>query len=394
MNTAIDVVHESEIQRQHARVRIPAKIRFARKQQPPIEIALQELSAGGFSFETDRLAITVGGHYKGELVFAIDKLELAMPVEFQVRSMTPGERVGCQFHNLDPRDIVALRHLITAHLSGELVSVGEMLTTLQRNNFGTARKDKVRPGLGVVGRLRALLLSLAVLAVGLAAFAFIGKSLYDLYFITHALSAKVSVPNVQVTMPREGIVQSLIGDGHQVRKGMPIATFNTSMLELIRGQLNDNIKPADIEELLGRQMKGTLTSPCDCTLVRQLVADGQFANKGDVVFQLSPRGSQASVEALFPYAKLNAVHPGSHVSFVVAGEDRARGGKVVSSNLNPAGDNDLTADIRVQIQPDQPLDNTLVGRPVEVSASRGPSFVWLMDGVTSTSGLVGELNRE
>ncbi len=393
MNTAINAVHESEIQRQHARVRIPAKIRIAGKKGPAAGHVVHELSAGGFSFRSDGQAMAVGDYHRGELVFAIDTLVLTIPVEFQVRSTTTSGRVGCQFHNLDPRDIVTLRHLITAHLSGELVSVGEVLTILQRNNYGPARKDKGRTDLGRFGQLRAFLLSLAALVVGLAAFVFIGKSLYELYFVTHALSARVSVPYLQVSMPREGTVQSLISDGRTLRKGMPIATFNTSMLELIRGQLSNNVKPERIEELLRKQMKGTLTSPCDCTLVRQLVADGQFAQKGDVVFQLAPLASQASIEALFPYARLNEVSPGSRVSFVVAGEDQPRTGRVVSSNLNASGDNDLTTHIRVQIQPDQPLDNTLVGRPVEVSANRGLFFTWLMDDDSGTR-LAGELPRD
>lgn len=394
MNTALNVVHESEIQRQHARVRLPARIRFAYRNHPPVEHVLLELSAGGFSFLPSKPMMAVGEHQKGMLVFTIDNLGLTMPVEFQVRSIASDSgRVGCQFHNLDSKDIATLRHLITAHLSGELVSVGELLTTLQRNNFSPARRDKGRKGLGAFGRIKALILSLFVLAIGVAAFGFIGKSLYELYFVTHALSAKVSVPSVQVTMPREGVVTSLIGENQTVTKGAPIATFNTSMLELIKGQLNNNVQPGRIEELLRQQMKGTLTSPCNCTLVRQLVADGQYAGKGDVVFELAPRGSLASVEALFPYAKLNSVAPGSRIRFTVAGESEPRTGRVTSSNLNPTRSNDLTSDIRVRIEPDEPLDNALVGRPVEVSASRGPSFDWLMDEVRSFR-IAGGLTHE
>ncbi|AYC31876.1 alginate biosynthesis protein Alg44 [Pseudomonas cavernae] len=381
MNTAVNVnvVHESETQRQHARVRIPAKIRFAGKSHKVVEQQLQELSAGGFSYAAGKHPVQVGDYHQGELLFAIDHLGLTMPMEFQVRSVDfASGRVGCQFHNLKPRDIVTLRHLITAHLSGELVSVGELLSTLQRDNFSKPRKDKSQAGLGVFGRLRAMILSLAVLVIGVAAFVFIGKSLYELYFVTHAKAALVSVPGLQVTMPREGTVQSLIGADGLVDKGAPIGTFSASMLEMLKGHLNDSdLKPAKIEELFGKQMKGTLTSPCDCTLVRQLVADGQYASRGEVIFQLAPRGSQASIEASFPYTKLNAIGPGTRVSFVVAGEQEAHSGTIVSSNLPPSNNNDLSTDIRVQIQPDQPLDNALAGRPVEVSVNRGPSLAWL-----------------
>ena len=40
------------------------------------------------------------------------------------------------------RDIATLRHIITSHLSGELISIGDVLSTLQRDNFTKARKVK------------------------------------------------------------------------------------------------------------------------------------------------------------------------------------------------------------------------------------------------------------
>jgi alginate biosynthesis protein Alg44 len=65
------------------------------------------------------------------------------------------------------------------------------------------------------------------------------------------------------------------------------------------------------------------------------------------------------------------------VNFQVAGEDNVRSGRIVSSaNLSDA---DLSTDIRVQIKPDEALDASLAGRPVEVTSDRGPSMNWLID---------------
>ena len=87
--------------------------------------------------------------------------------------------------------IVTLRQLISAHLSGELLSVGELLSTLQRENFTKPRKDAGGKGMGVLGRLRAVTVSAAVLGVGIVAFGFICHSLYNLYFVSHAQSARL-----------------------------------------------------------------------------------------------------------------------------------------------------------------------------------------------------------
>ncbi|AHF66164.1 alginate biosynthesis protein Alg44 [Pseudomonas cichorii] len=382
MNTAVNanVVHESEAQRQHARVKVPAKLRLLNGEQNAPLVRVEDLSAGGLSFVApSNVKMTEGEVIKGRLQFLIDNLGLAMDVEMQVRSISSSGRIGCQFQNLEAQDIATLRHIITSHLSGDIVSMGEVLATLQRDNFTKARKNKKETtGMSALGRLRAVTFSLGIFIVGLAAFGFIFKTVYGLYFVSHASAGLVSVPSMDVTMPREGTVQSLVQVNGDAAKGAPLATFNTSMLEMLKGSLTgEDLQPAKIEELYGKQMSGTMTSPCDCVVVRQLVADGQFASKGQVIFQLVPRNAPATVEARFTYRQFNDVKPGTPVSFQIAGEDQLRTGKIISSsNLS---NTDLSTDIRVQIQPDESLSSSLAGRPVEVVSDRGPSVNWLID---------------
>ncbi|NWA23500.1 alginate biosynthesis protein Alg44 [Pseudomonas gingeri] len=383
MNSQVNanVVHESEAQRQHARVKIPAKLRFFGSESKPLEVRVDDLSAGGLSFNVPpQQALNLGEVYKGRLQFVIDNLGLAMDVELQVRAYDrQSGRVGCQFQNLEQQDIATLRHLITSHLSGDIVGMGDVLATLQRDNFTKARKKKADGnGMSPFGRLRAVTFSLGIFVVGLAAFGFVLKSVYGLYFVSHAQAGLVSVPGMNITMPRDGTVQSLIKEDGVAAKGAPLATFSTSMLDVLKGHLDENqLEPAKVEELFGKQMTGTLTSPCDCVVAQQLVANGQYASKGDVIFQLVPRNSQANVEARFSYRQFGDVRPGTRVNFQIAGEEHARQGKIVSSTSLKS--TDLSSDIRVLIKPDETLDSTLAGRPVEVSSDRGPSMNWLID---------------
>ncbi len=382
MNTAVNanVVHESEAQRQHARVKIPAKLRFFGPDRTPVEARVIDLSAGGLAFNAGQLPLKIGDKYKARLQFVIDNLGLAMDVELQVRSFDRETgRAGCQFQNLEPQDISTLRHLITSHLAGDIVSMGEVLATLQRDNFTKARKVKDGGhGMTAFGRLRAVTFSLGIFIVGVAAFGFIFKSVYGMYFVSHAQAGLVSVPGMNITMPRDGTVQSLIKADGIAAKGAPLATFSTSMLDVLKGHLDeDQLQPAKVEELFGKQMTGTLTSPCDCTVAQQLVANGQYASKGDVIFQLVPRNSEANVEARFSYRQFRDVRPGTPVSFQIAGEDKSRTGKIVSSTSLKSAD--LSSDIRVLIQPDEALDSSLAGRPVEVNSDRGPNLNWLIE---------------
>ncbi|MGI3746425.1 PilZ domain-containing protein [Pseudomonas sp. 15A4] len=387
MNTAVNanVVHESEAQRQHARVKIPAKLRLLNGQPNAPLVRVEDLSAGGLSFVAPaNLRPSVGEVIKGRLQFLIDNLGLAMDVALQVRTIDSSTgRVGCQFQNLDTQDISTLRHLITSHLSGDLISMGEVLATLQRDNFTKARKSKDSgSGLSAFGRLRAVTFSVGIFAVGLIAFGFVAKSVYGMYFVSHSTSGLVSVPSLDVTMPREGTVTSLVAPNGNVAKGAPLATFNTSMLDMLKGNLDpDEMQPAKIEELFGRQLAGTMTSPCDCVVAKQLVADGQYASKGQVIFQMVPRNVAANVDARFTYRQFADVQPGARVTFQVAGEDGDHSGKIVSATaLSPA---DLSSDIRVQIQPDEAINSNLAGRPVEVVSTRGPSLNWLIDKATA-----------
>lgn len=387
MNTAVNanVVHESEAQRQHARVKIPAKLRLLNGQPNAPLVRVEDLSAGGLSFVAPaNLRPAVGEVIKGRLQFLIDNLGLAMDVDLQVRTIDSSTgRVGCQFQNLESQDISTLRHLITSHLSGDLISMGEVLATLQRDNFTKARKSKDSgSGLSAFGRLRAVTFSIGIFAVGVIAFGFVAKSVYGMYFVSHSTSGLVSVPSLDVTMPREGTVTSLVAPNGNVAKGAPLATFNTSMLDMLKGNLDpDEMQPAKIEELFGRQLAGTMTSPCDCVVAKQLVADGQYASKGQVIFQMVPRNVAANVDARFTYRQFADVQPGARVTFQVAGEDGDHSGKIVSSTaLSPA---DLSSDIRVQIQPDEAINSSLAGRPVEVVSTRGPSLNWLIDKATA-----------
>ncbi|MGY4525745.1 alginate biosynthesis protein Alg44 [Pseudomonas sp. UBA4617] len=381
MNTAVNVnvVHESEAQRQHARVRIPAKLRFLDAQRQAHDVKVDDLSAGGLSFHTKQ-PLSVGDVLRGRLQFTVDNLGLSMDIEFQVRSYHPDSgRTGAQFQNLEPRDIATLRHIITTHLSGELISVGDVLSTLQRDNFTKARKQKDGgSGLSAFGRLKAVTVTLGVFVVGVAAFGFIAKSLYGMYFVSHAEAGVVAVPTTNITMPRDGTVSSLVDNGGMIGKGAPLATFTTSMLDMLKGNLEDaQLEPAKIEELFGKQLSGTLTSPCDCVVARQLVDNGQYAAKGQPIFQLIPRTTNPMVEARFSYRQFDEVKPGTRVNFQVAGEDEVRTGQIVSSaSLNS---DDLASDIRVQIKPDSTLPAELAGRPASVNSDRGPSLNWLID---------------
>ncbi|AMR67019.1 PilZ domain-containing protein [Aquipseudomonas alcaligenes] len=359
-----NVVHEAEAQRQYARLKLPAKIRYRTPQGQELEAQLLDLSVGGFGFQPGNTLLSEGQRFHGKLMFEVEGIGFAMDVQFQVRSLVDGKRAGCEFHELRPREIAALRYLISSFLSGELVNVGDLISTLQRENFTKPRKGKGDDKMSLAARVKALGLSLSIFLVGVAASSYVLYQLYDVYFITHADSAQVSVPGQQVSMPREGTVQSLVKVGDTVAKGAPVGTFSSSALDVLKNVLKpEEMAPDNLQRLFDKSFQGTLTSPCDCRVVAQLVGDGQVAAKGAAVFMMAPIDAVATVEARFPYRAFDELQPGSPVNFLVAGESEPRSGRISTLALQDGG---LASDIRVAIQPDQPLATELAKRPVDV----------------------------
>jgi len=377
------VVHEAEAQRQHPRVRIPATLHLGPNGRSRAHRVL-DVSLGGFAFETDERDYRFGSIHKGTLDFAIEPIGLSLPVTFAVRNLDhSGRRVGCEFQELDRRKASMLRQLIGAHLAGELVSVGDVLTTLSRDNYTKERpkQDLARPS---GGRKRAVTLTAAMFTVGVVAFLYAATKLYGVVFVTHASAAKVAAPSFAITMPRDGTYFSLIPPDGKVKKGQPLGTFQAAMLDVVQ---NDpgvlHLTPQQISDLMGETLKGTLSSPCDCTVHGQYALDSQFVNRNQPLMELLPDNAKPYVLARFHFDSMKDLGVGSSVAFRVSGDEAERFGKVRQLRMlpGPASTTDLGAatdlrglntpgpvsDVVAEIEPNEPLKADLIERPVDVS---------------------------
>ena len=375
-----NIVHESEAQRQHVRVKLPATLSFPKVKEP---IKVLELSAGGVSFEKGTLAMNKGMTETCLLQFNLEGMLVGLQVKIQVRNIDSANgRVGCIFHDLGPQEINTLRHVITAYLAGELITAGDMIQTLQRDNFTKSRKNTQSAQQDTfMLKARALVGSACIFVLGLTAFFFVSSTLYNLYFVTKAKSAFVDSISTMVTMPREGTIQSLVPpDGH-VQKGAPIATFTSTMLETLKGHLNaESLQNEQIERLINSSLKGTVTSPCDCKVAQQLVTDGQFANKGANIFVLVPIADQYPlIKARFNYDDFSKLQPGDTVTLTIAGERLQKTGKIKTVAINTEHENEIIA----EIEPDAAINASFTHRPVEVRIST-PINLPLLDRLRSS----------
>lgn len=359
------VVHESETQRQYVRVQIPARLRVQDTGGANVTHKVHDLSMGGCSFDPDGHTYRKGQHLGGAMHVSLEGIGITVPMKLVVIRVD-ADNCAAEFEELTPNATASLRQLISAYLSGEIVNADDVLHTVSRDNFTAPRKSKstVRTA---AGQSRALLGTALSLAVGLVALTYVASELYGLLFVTSSSVAVVEGAYYPVSMPREGTFRPLVAEGDSVEKGAPLATFETPMLEIVRNEaLAANLSGERIEQLLENTVKGTVTSPCNCLVQRQLIGDGQFVGKGQPVFALIDQDDEPFVVARFGYKRLNDLKPGRAVSVSVAGRDHALDGEIVRVD-RATGVASSDAILEVTVKTTQALPSTFINRPAEVS---------------------------
>lgn len=369
MNTAAvapQFVHESEAQRQYARVRIPAKL-FVSIDGTTHKFPVADLSAGGFSVNTGLESFRQGRLYNGRLIFKVDGFDFAVDVNFVPRSFdSMNDRCGCEFQDLGAREVSVLRYLITAFLSGEVVSAGDVLNTLSRENFTKARKSKGGNDLGFFGKLRAMVGSLIVMMIGLFAISFVASELWDIYFVTKAESAMVASEQIPVRIPKDANVTTLVKSGQEVKAGETIATFDAPMLSYVNDLVGEgNYSVGQIEELLDQRVRGTLTSPCDCKVLNLRPAEDQYMSKGEQLAVVAPMDSSAHVVANFMFEQGEKLDEGQQVTLRLP-NGQEQSGRITSLYVNSQNQGGPIDVISASIESSEPLPIEAIGRPIGV----------------------------
>jgi alginate biosynthesis protein Alg44 len=381
---SVQVVHEAEAQRQYPRVRLPGRV-HVRDGKQERSYPLHDLSAGGLSFDLDGGKFHTGQTLDAWLELTIQPVTFTLRVKCEVRNVTR-ERVGCQFLQLGPGEISALRRIIHGTLGGDLVATGDVIQALSRDNFVKSREVKDAAGLSGPARARALLMTALMFTLGLIAFAYALDKLYEMAFVTRSTAAKIAAPTFIISMPRDGTFFSLVPENNEVQKGQPIASFQAAMLDVIQGDVgNLKLSAAELSQLMGETLKGTLSSPCDCVVQQRNALDGQYVNRGQPLFELVTKNATPYVLARFHFDDLDKLAVGRGLSFRIYGQDRQRFGKIHDVKLLPPqtqiidpGANDVRglnsssaiSDVIATIEPSEPLDRQWIDRPVDVTLSK------------------------
>ena len=331
-------------------------------------VPLQDLSSGGLSFQLKGSNLQVGDYLDAKLKFTLDELNLSLKVKLQVRWVNADDVIGCAFDAMGSCQVSTLRHLISSFLSGEIVTFDDTLTTVSRENFTKSRQNSQRKTkVDLLYKIRALVILVFFLGAGLTAFSLVCLKLYDMYFVTHAATAQVASTVFTVTMPRDGSIKSLVPLQGSVKKGAPLAVFQSSLLDLLSSRMDSHqVGPEQLQRFVNKTLKGTLTSPCDCRVQEQLVADGQFAGKGQPVFRLVDTRAKPYIKARFDAARAADIYPGAQVKVRVAGVEQTFNGhieRVMVPGVGGVNGEEIVA----RIVTDAPLAQAYLDRPAKVA---------------------------
>lgn len=382
------VVHESEVQRQHPRVRMPGSVTLDGAGE---RLRLHDVSVGGLSFVDRDRRYKSGTAVRAVLHVAVRPIQISVPVTLRIHHQDPESGlVGCSFQDPGPNEISVLRQLVSARLSGELVEVGDVLLTMSRNNFVSARPEKVA---SATARGRAVLMTSIIFLVGIVAFGYAVSKLYAVAFVKQAVAAKVAAPTFNMNMPRDGTYFSLVKPGDKVTKGQAIGSFQSAMLDVVRSDPGSlHLDPDQLSQLMGETLKGTITSPCNCVVQSQYALDSQFVNRNQPLMELVPQQTQPHVVARFHFDNIDELRNGREVEFHVVGVSGTHSGVITNVRLMPtpvdpntaASSGDLRGlnnsgtnnDVLVDIKPSKPLPTDEIDRPVIVKLTAAP-WSWL-----------------
>ncbi|MFC3095981.1 HlyD family efflux transporter periplasmic adaptor subunit [Alteromonas sediminis] len=381
MNTGSDsnsLVHESETQRRHSRVKIPSTLVMKNEQGEEKKYPLLDISASGFAISGEELELTAGDVRSGIVHFQFDSLEIGLKVNFQVVAKHGNDpvRYGCEFHNLGREEISTLRTIITKFLSGEVTQLDDILTTLSRENFAKERVDFSK-ALSGSEKLRALIFTGVFVFLSLLAFAYVLFSIHQSFFVIKADTAIVSAQTSVATSPRSGPVTLKVKEGDKVSIGQPIAVIESPALSDTSSIASAaGISDEDLNALLGKTVSSVIESRCNCEVVSLRVSEGEFVSAGQTIANFGEDNTQTIVLARFAHDVLQDIAEGTKVDVYISPEQGQISGVITKLQVPEPirSEEHRVHSVLATITTDEAIPFKYLNRPVTVKVGELSGF--------------------
>ena len=290
------IVHESEVHRQHVRLKIPIQVEI-----DGVRYQVDDWSVGGFGVESVMTSRQPGERFPVRLIFPFEEFELTMRVDCRMIYVDQDHgRFGCAFTAMSKEHAEIFRYMVDAYLAGEVVSAGDILQVRSRDNTAAGRVQPVyNPYLEDDSWAARLRRYGAIAAFGLAGIALLTVIFFGLkerFFTITANTAVVEAPVVEISSPVAGRFISALEPWERV--------FTGTLLGTVQG-LDGTIV--------------TLESPCDCLVLDQLGLNGQHYQVGDDLIALIRADQPLMVRAQLPLEQAERLVVGDRAEIGVPG---------------------------------------------------------------------------
>lgn len=283
MENSLQIKHEAEYTRQHARFKIPATLIVDHQSYPIKDWSVSGVSVSDVPEEIGNQLV-----HQAAIEFDFSVFKLTAPVEIEVVRHDPETHVlACRFSNLEKNTLLLFHYVINAFLAGEVVTAGDLIHIVSREGFTKENLDKrlqtesggFRRFLSSVWRWFGHLILFSIFAILTA---FLIFTAYKRLYVVDANMAIVTAPQTTVVRaPGDGIFS-------------PAAAM----------QSGDVLAKGDTLGMLRFTTGGTMmiASPCDCIIIDSHLSNGGFFAKGDPLFSFIPSDFRLHVTAdLMPH---------------------------------------------------------------------------------------------
>lgn len=341
------LVHESEVQRQHVRVELPAARAVIRNKT----YSARDVSVGGI-----RLKDVQDKFQKHEKII----LELSLPFEaFSLNLNLPcvvehydakDKTLGCAFTTLTDAQMSLLNVVIKSRMAGTIIDAGDILHIAGRNNFVKFNRDANGVALTKPQTIKRNGIMLAFSLLGLLCLALIIGNIYQRVAIISTSNAYVHADTLTVKAPVNGEFQYMLGDSiTKLRTGQKIGQIKTYVTE-----------NGGHESLM--QTSIPVLSPCDCMIINSAIENGEFRIAGEPIITLLPTGQAPWVSARIPTGDAHNITNGQIADIHIFGSNETVKGTIHDIAISAAG-NEF---IDIKIKPDKVLPLSALKKPAIV----------------------------
>lgn len=344
------VKFEADVQRQHARYKLPLKCVI-----DGYRYNCLDWSVGGIGVATGKTVLPEFKTFPVDLEFPFDGFVFTLRVDAQVRYCDPAKgRTGFQYMSLTEEKLRFLRYVRDAHLTGEVVTLNDVLDLSSRSiDPRNRKKDSGSQEPSSAERYKAVarrILRIGVTSIlGLGVLLFLWGALYQKLWTFRADESLVTIDSAAVIAPSDGVVTNIVTQG-AVKAGDPVATI---------------LPTANNRSI-------TVLARCDCIIQDAQVGLDSQVRAGQRLLSLSMQNAKPHVVAMVDYSQALRLFRGARVLVELPHGEQISNATI--RDLPKLTSTDLESGNKIPINIDVGDANlsSIVGTPVTVRFVQSP----------------------